>query len=56
MRLGRCKGGIAEATNIGFIVWTEAVDGFKHFRGMDQVRQAEYLWMCLDYADGRIRR
>ena len=26
--------------------------GFEHFRAMDEVRQAEYLWTCLDYAEG----
>ena len=26
--------------------------GFEHFRAMDETRQAEYLWTCLDYAEG----
>lgn len=25
--------------------------GFEHFRCMEEVRQAEYLWACLDYAE-----
>ena len=29
--------------------------GFEHFRAMDEVRQAEYLWTCLDYAEGAYR-
>ncbi len=27
-------------------------DGFEHFRSLDETRQAEYLWTCLDYAEG----
>ncbi|MDF6450833.1 hypothetical protein NMT55_25130, partial [Escherichia coli] len=26
--------------------------GFQHFPAMDEVRQAEYLWTCLGYAEG----
>ena len=26
--------------------------GFEHFRALDDTRQAEYLWTCLDYAEG----
>ncbi|WP_439889531.1 hypothetical protein ACS7SF_09370 [Ralstonia sp. 25C] len=30
-------------------------DGFEHFRSLDETRQAEYLWTCLDYAEGAYR-
>jgi hypothetical protein len=26
--------------------------GFEHFRSLDETRQAEILWTCLDYAEG----
>jgi hypothetical protein len=26
--------------------------GFDHFRRLDETRQAEYLWTCMEYADG----
>nr|WP_311529943.1 hypothetical protein [uncultured Ralstonia sp.] len=29
--------------------------GFEHFRSLDETRQAEYLWTCLDYAEGAYR-
>ena len=29
--------------------------GFEHFRALEEVRQAEYLWTCLDYAEGAFR-
>lgn len=29
--------------------------GFEHFRAMDEVRQAEYLGTCLEYAEGAYR-
>ncbi|WP_296229153.1 hypothetical protein [Ralstonia sp. UBA689] len=27
-------------------------NGFEHFRSLDETRQAEYLWTCMEYADG----
>lgn len=27
-------------------------DGFEHFRRMDEMQQAQYLWTCLEFADG----
>ena len=27
-------------------------NGFEHFRGLDENRQADYLWTCMEYADG----
>ncbi|MFP3890288.1 hypothetical protein [uncultured Ralstonia sp.] len=29
--------------------------GFEHFRALEEVRQAEYLWTCLDYAEGAFK-
>lgn len=29
--------------------------GFEHFRGLEEVRQAEYLWTCLDYAESAFK-
>lgn len=26
-------------------------NGFEHFLHLDETRQAEYLWTCLEYAD-----
>ncbi|KHK55379.1 hypothetical protein PI87_13585 [Ralstonia sp. A12] len=26
--------------------------GFEHFRALEEARQAEILWTCLDYAEG----
>ena len=30
-------------------------DGYEHFRTLDGTRQAEYLWTCMEYADGAYR-
>jgi len=27
-------------------------NGFEHFRSLDEYRQADYLWMCMEYANG----
>ncbi|UCF22507.1 MAG: hypothetical protein JSV72_16425 [Ralstonia sp.] len=27
-------------------------NGFDHFKSMDEMRQADYLWTCMEYADG----
>lgn len=27
-------------------------NGFEHFHRMDEARQAEYLWTCMEFADG----
>jgi hypothetical protein len=29
--------------------------GFEHFRAIDDTRQAEYLWTCLDFAEEAYR-
>ena len=26
-------------------------NGFEHFRSLDESRQADYLWTCMEYAD-----
>nr|WP_311526939.1 hypothetical protein [uncultured Ralstonia sp.] len=27
-------------------------NGFEHFKSMEEMRQADYLWTCMEYADG----
>ncbi|GCB05833.1 hypothetical protein [Ralstonia sp. SET104] len=27
-------------------------NGFEHFKSMEEMRQADYLWTCIGYADG----